>query len=141
MKFTITRAVVWAAKIEDRPAGLAEKLTALSDAGAHLEFILARRAPELPGQGVVFVSPLKGAAQIKAADKSGFMRTDSLHSLRVEGADKPGVCAAITTALAQAELNLRGFSAATISKHFIVYLAFDDEDEVKAAVRILKRIK
>ena len=44
MSLKIQRTSVWAASIEDRPAGLAEKLAALNGSGAHLEFILARRA-------------------------------------------------------------------------------------------------
>ena len=47
MKLKITRAAVWAADIEDRPGGLAEKLGALAKAGTNLDFILAR---ERPGQ-------------------------------------------------------------------------------------------
>ena len=65
VKLKITRAVIWAAHIEDRPGGLAEKLEALAQAGANLDFILARRAPESPGMGVVFVAPLKGERQLK----------------------------------------------------------------------------
>ena len=48
MKLKITRAVVWAADIEDRPGGLAEKLGALAKAGTNLDFILARRHPSPP---------------------------------------------------------------------------------------------
>ena len=51
MALNVTRTDVWAASIEDRPGGLAGKLTALAEAGAHFEFILARRASERPGRG------------------------------------------------------------------------------------------
>src|SRR5881397_346981 len=85
MKLKITRAVVWAADIEDRPGGLADKLGALAKAGTNLDFILARRAPESPGMGVVFVAPLKGATQIRAAGDSGFLKTKIMHAVRVEG--------------------------------------------------------
>ncbi len=62
MKLEATRVPVWAAAIDDQPAALAQKLEALAEAGADLEFILARRAPEDPGQGVVFVSQLRGGS-------------------------------------------------------------------------------
>ena len=54
MKLDITRVDVWAAGIEDQPGGLAQKLDALAKAGANLEFLIARRAPEKPGTGVLY---------------------------------------------------------------------------------------
>ena len=60
MKLKVNRSDVWAATIEDKPGGLANKLEALAKVGANLEFVLARRTPERgPGQGVVFLTPLK----------------------------------------------------------------------------------
>ena len=56
MALTVKRADVWAARINDRPGGLAEKLVALAEAGVQLEFVVARRAPEKPGAGVVFLA-------------------------------------------------------------------------------------
>ena len=91
MKYNVNRTEVWAVTIEDRPGGLAAKLAAIADAGANLEFIVSRRTPEQPGKGVVFVTPLKGAKQIKAAQSAGFQKSEGLHSVRVEGMDKPGL--------------------------------------------------
>ncbi|HEY1170060.1 MAG TPA: amino acid-binding protein [Verrucomicrobiae bacterium] len=141
MSLKIQRTSVWATSIEDRPAGLAEKLTALNGSGAHLEFILARRAPEMPGHGVVFIAPVKGAKQSRAADKAGFVPTEALHALRVEGIDKAGLGQKLTQALATTGINLRGFSAATIGRKFVAYLAFDEEEESKQAMRSLKKLK
>jgi hypothetical protein len=131
---------VWAASIDDRPGGLAEKLVALAEAGAQLEFVIARRAPDKPGTGVVFLTPLKGAAQTRAAKKAGFGRTESLHSLRVEGPDKPGLGAKMTQALAGAGINLRGLSAAAIGKRCVVHLAFDSAADANKAARLLKGV-
>jgi hypothetical protein len=139
MKFVVTKTDVWASSIEDRPGGLADKLATLAEAGANLEFIIARRAPEQSGKGVVFVTPLKGAKQSRAAEAAGFQKTESLHSLRVEGADKPGTGAKITKALADAGINLRGLSAAAFGKKFVTHLALDSAaDAAKAAVMIKK---
>lgn len=140
MSLDVQRTTVWAASIEDRPAGLAEKLTALNDCGANLEFILARRAPELPGQGVVFLAPLKGTRQTRAANKAGFFRTEALHAVRAEGASKSGLSRKMTEALAAASINLRGFSASTVGRKFVAYLAFDDDEEAKIAIRVLKKM-
>jgi hypothetical protein len=140
MKLGVTRTDVWAASMEDRPGGLAEKLASLAQAGANLEVIIARRAPEDPGKGVVFVTQLKGAKQVKAAGAAGFKKTDSLHSIRVEGADKPGVCAAIAKSLSDAGINLRGFSAAALGKKFVTYLALDKAEDANKALSILRKL-
>jgi hypothetical protein len=140
MKLDVSRTDTWAAVIDDRPGGLADKLAALATAGANLELIIARRAPEQRGSGVVFVTPLKGAKQIKAAEAAGFQKTDSLHTLRVEGADKPGVGLKLTQALAQAGINLRGLSAAALGKRYVSYLALDTAADAAKAAAALKKL-
>jgi hypothetical protein len=128
------RVDTWAASIPDRTGALAGKLKALAQAGVNLEFIVARRVGDHSGKGVVFVTPIKGAKQIGEAGAAGFKKTDSLHTLRIEGTDKAGECSRILTALADKGLNLRGVSAAAISKKFVCYVALDTEaDAVKAA--------
>ncbi|MFQ6035580.1 MAG: amino acid-binding protein [Sedimentisphaerales bacterium] len=138
MKLDISRVDVWAASIKDRPGELAKKLDALSQAGANLEFVIARRAPERPGTGVVFVTPIKGAKQIKAAKKAGFSKAASLRGLRVTAVDKPGLGAKLTKQLAEAGINLRGFSGAAIGKRAIFHLAFDSNADASKAMRTLK---
>jgi hypothetical protein len=140
MKLTVTKTDVWAATIEDQPGGLANKLAALAAAGANLEFIVARRTPEEAGKGVVFVTPLKGAKLVKAAQQAGFQKTDSLHSLRLDGIDKPGTGAKITQALAEAGINLRGLSAAAIGRNFVTHLALDSADDAAKAAKVLKKL-
>ena len=140
MKLNISRTDTWAATIDDRPGGLADKLAALAAAGANLGFVIARRAAEQRGSGVVFVTPLKGAKQIKAAEAVGFQKTGSLHSLRVEGADKPGMGAKLTKALADAGINLRGFSAAALGKRYVTHLALDKAQDAAKAALVLKKL-
>ena len=43
MALQVARTKVWAASMQDRPGGLAEKLEPLAKAGANLEFVIARR--------------------------------------------------------------------------------------------------
>jgi hypothetical protein len=140
MKLKVSRTDTWAAPIDDRPGGLADALAALARAGANLELIIARRAPERRGSGVVFVTPLKGAKQIKAAGAAGFQKTDSLHTLRVQGADKPGACAKLTRALAEVGINLRGFSAAALGKQYVSHLALDTAADATKAAAVLKKL-
>ncbi len=138
MVLDVTRVDVWAASIDDRPGGLAKKLAPLAEAVQQLEFVIARRAPGQARKGVVFLTPLKGAAQIRAAKKAGFKKTKGLHSLRVEGPDKPGLGAQMTQLLAQAGINLRGLAAATIGGRCVVNLAFDSAANASKAAGLLE---
>jgi hypothetical protein len=140
MKFNISRTDVWAAALEDRPGSLADKLTALGQAGANLEFIIARRTTEKPGKGVVFVTPVKGAKALKAAKAAGFAKAESLHSLRLEGTDKPGLGAKLSRALAEAGFNLHGLSGAVLGRNFVAYVSFDTAEEATRAAGILKKL-
>jgi hypothetical protein len=139
MDLLVEHVDVWAAPIEDRPGALAELLSALGDAGADLQFIIARRSLETPGKGVVFVTPLQGDREIRAAADVGFNVTRSLHSVRVVGADKPGIAAVLTKKLADAGINLRGFSASVIGKQFVAFAALDSQDDAGKAMKLLEQ--
>lgn len=139
MDLFVERVDVWAAAIEDKPGGLADVLGILRDAGANLQFIIARRAPNEPGKGVLFVTPLQGDQEIRAAAEVGFNVTHTLHSVRVVGHDRPGVAAELTQKLADANINLRGFSAAVIGAQFIAYIAVDSMQDANQAIELLEQ--
>ena len=139
MPYSIRKVDVWAAEIYDRPGGLIGKLEALAKAGASLEFIIARRAPDKPGKGVVFLTPVRGAKQTGAAINAGLGTTDSLHSVRVEGPDRPGLGTKMTRALADAGINLRGLSAAALGRKSVAYFAFDSADDAANAIKLLRK--
>ena len=140
MAYTVKKVDVWAGEIADRPGGLAGTLAALSNAGANLEFLVARRAPDKPGTGVVFVTPIKGVKQKAAAQQAGLGTSEGLHSVRVEGPDRAGLGAKMTDALAEAGINVRGLSAAAIGRRGITYFAFDGAADADTAVRLLKKV-
>lgn len=137
MDFKVTKVDVWAGEIEDRPGALAEKLETLKNTGANLEFVIARR--DQPGKSVVFLAPLKGASQTRAAKQAGLAKTTSLHSLRLEGPNQRGLGALITRALADAGINLRGLSAAALKRSHVTYFAFDRSEDARRAGQILKK--
>ncbi|MCX5759192.1 MAG: amino acid-binding protein [Candidatus Hydrogenedentes bacterium] len=137
MAYSIAKAQVMVGGIEDRPGGLAEKLALLAEAGANLEFVLARR--DVPGKGLLFVAPVEGAKQSKAAKQAGLLKSDSLQALRIEGPDKAGLGAKMTKALAEAGINLRGLSAMAINRRTVFYAAFDNKSDVAKGQRILAK--
>jgi len=132
------RVDVWAASIEDSPGGLAWVLSALREAGADLQFIVARRAPDQSGKGVVFVTPLQGDREIRAAAQVGFNVAQSLHSVRVMEQDRPGLAADLTLQLAEAGINLRGFSSSVIGTQFVAYVGVDTLDDANKAIETLR---
>jgi len=140
MALKVTKAEVWVATIEDRAGGAADKLEALSRAGANLEMLLARRT-EQPGQGVMFVTPVKGAKAVKAAQEAGFGKPQNIHSVRVEGGDKAGLGAKIARALGDGGVSFRGISAVAIGSKFISYIACDSAEDAARAVGLLKKLR
>jgi hypothetical protein len=139
MAYTIKKVDVWAGEIADRPGGLADTLTAMSNAGANFEFLVSRRAPDKPGRGVVFLTPIKGAKQKGAAQTAGLNTTDSLHSVRVEGPDRSGLGTKMSRALADAGINLRGISAAALGRRTVTYFGFDSAADADTAIRVLRK--
>lgn len=137
MLLNVSRVDTWIAAVEDRSGALAEKLEGLAVAGADLEMIIARRTPDRPGHGVIFLTPLVGSRQIDAAAKLGFERSRTMQVIRVGGPDEPGAAFLITRALAAEGINLRGLSAAREGGMFVIHLAFDSAaDADKAQARL-----
>jgi hypothetical protein len=140
MDLIVERVDVWVASIKDKIGGLSHLLSGLRKVGADLDFVLARRAPDKPGEGVVFLTPLRGDTEIAAAAMLGFNLTTSIDTLRIEGENVPGVAEKLTAALAAAGINLHGFSGAVIGTSFIIYISFENAQDVVKAEAILKQL-
>jgi len=140
MYLEVEQVDVWAATIQDETGALASLLKGLQKAGADLQFVIARRSPDRPGKGVVFVSPLLGEQEKIAASRLGFNVTQSLQSIRVRGQDQAGIVADLAQALAEGGINLRGVSASVIGSQFIAFMGFDSPDDVTRAVDVLGRL-
>ena len=140
MKLDIKRVEVWIAKLKNKPGSLHMRLAPIAAAGADLDFVFARRSPEKPGTGVAFIAPIKGAKQINAAKKAGFKRPKRLFTLRISGPNRVGMGLKITEALAEADLNLQGFSAHVIGNKFVLHIALDTAAAATKAVKVLKKL-
>lgn len=132
----VEREDVWAASIDDKPGTLGQKLTALAEVGADLDFIIARRSPEKPGTGVVFVTPLRGDREIRAATTLGFSVTQHLHSVRIEGENKRGLAAKLTQKIGKAGINLRGLSGAVIGTRFVLHVGIDTAEDAEKVMKL-----
>jgi len=140
MTLKVSRVDLWTVSIDDQAGGTADKLEPLSNAGANFEFVFARRTPEQPGRGMLFVTPVKGAKVVQAAQAAGFTKPENVHSVRIEGANKPGVTAKTARALANAGISFRALSATGIGSKFVSYVALDTAEDAAKAVGLLKRL-
>jgi len=140
MKLKITKGEMWKATIDDRPGGAAAVLDPVARAGADFEFAFARRAPEMPGRGLLFVTPVKGKKAVAAAQAAGLGPAPDMHLLRVEGGDKPGTTAAIARALADAGISFRAFSATAVGRSFKGFLVLDSAEDAARAAGVLRKL-
>jgi hypothetical protein len=140
MALKVTKTEMWSVTIDDRAGGAAEKIEPLAGAGANFEFVFARRTPEQPGKGVVFVTPVKGAKVVQAARSAGFEKPADIHGLRLEGSDKPGISAKIMRTLADAGISFRATSASAVGRKFVCYVALDSAADAARAASVLRRL-
>jgi hypothetical protein len=127
MALKVTKTEMWSVTIDDRAGGAAEKIEPLAGAGANFEFVFARRTPEQPGKGVVFVTPVKGAKVVKVAKSVGFEKPADIHGLRLEGSDKPGI-------------SFRAISASAVGRKFVCHVALDSAADAARAATLLRRL-
>jgi len=135
---TIERVDVWSASVADKTGGLSWLLKGMDEAGADFNFIIARRTPENPGSGVVFVTPIRGDREVKAASTLGFSLTRSVGAVCFEADNKPGATARLTGLIADAGINIRGLSVAVIGTRFVAYIGFDSANDAETAVSIFQ---
>ncbi len=140
MDVFVEKEEVWAASVQETPGALAATLSALEDAGADLDFIIMRRAPEKPGTGVIFVTPLLGDREIGAAAEAGFSVAGRLNSVRVEGANEPGIFTRLAQVIGDHGIRVRGMSAAVSGPRFVAHFGLDSADDQKAVIELLSQL-
>jgi hypothetical protein len=87
--------------------------------------VVARRQPDRPGAGIVFLAPVKGRKPTAAAAVAGLSTAT-------------GVAAWMTGAIADAGINMRGLSAAAFGSRFVAYMAFDGAEDADKAAKAIK---
>src|SRR5260370_14316580 len=90
MGFKLERLHIWSGELADQAGSMASKLAALAQAGANLEYISPRRRTERPRTGVMYVAPVTGPAQGRAALQAGLTAAHDPGAMHVEGANEAG---------------------------------------------------
>lgn len=140
MGFKLDRVHVWSGEVADQAGGIASKLTLLAQAGANLEYILTKRQPHRPGTGILFVAPVTGPAQVRAARAAGLAEVHDPVVLRVEGDNQAGLAHRLTQQWAMAGINLQGLSMSVLGGKFVGYASFDSVHDANRAAQILADI-
>jgi hypothetical protein len=137
MGFKLDRVHVWSGEIADQPGGMAGKLALLAQAGANLEYIFTQRQPDKPGTGILYIAPVSGAVQVRAAKAAGLSETFNPVVLRVEGDNQAGLAHRLTQQWALAGISLQGLTMAVLGNKFVGYAAFDSVPDANRAAQIL----
>jgi hypothetical protein len=137
MGFKLDRVHVWSGEVADQAGGVSAKLSLLAQAGTNLEFIYTRRQPDSPGKGVLYVAPVTGPLQVRAARSAGLTETNDPVVLRVEGDNQAGLGHRVTQQWALAGLSFQGMSMAVIEGKFVGYVSFDTVADANRAAAIL----
>lgn len=137
MPYALKQVEVWAGDILNKTGMLARLLEGLSNVGAQLEFLISRRVTDTTFR--VFLAPLSNAKQKKTARDLG-LAPAGMSVLRIAGPDRAGLGSEIARAIADQGINVRGCTAAAVSKHFVLYLGFGSDPELKEATRIIRKL-
>jgi hypothetical protein len=138
VNYEIRRVEVWSGEIRDRRGALADMLKVVLDAGADLDFIIARPSPVKPATGILYLAPLEGDAQLNAAQQVGLHPSSHIEALRVEGPDRPGLAEQITRVIADAGINVSGFTGGRMADRCMMYIRFERADDLEQAHELLE---
>jgi len=137
MSFKWDRVHVWSCETVDQPGATAAKLSFLAQAGANLEFIYTKRMPDKPGTGILYVAPISGPSQQRAAKAAGMCETDDPIVRRIEGDNEAGLAHRLTQQWEMAGISLQGMTLCVLGSKFVGYVAFDASSDANRAAQIL----
>ena len=119
MGFKLDRVHVWSGEVADQAGGVAAKLSMMAQAGANLEYIYTRRQSDKPGTGILYVAPVTGPLQVRAARSAGLTETNNPVVLRVEGDNQAGLAHRLTQQWAIAGISFQSLTMAVVEDKFV----------------------
>jgi hypothetical protein len=137
MSFKWDRVNLWSGEVSDQPGGTASKLAFLAQAGANLEYVFTKRLPDKPGTGILYVAPVTGPTQVRAAKSAGLHEASYPVVRRIEGDNEAGLAHQLTQQWAIAGISFQGLTMAVVGNRFVGYVAFDSVNDANRAAQIL----
>ena len=138
MAVTVKEITLWRREIENRPGMLAEALGPLAKAAVDVEVLMAYRYPGDESRGAVELYPVSGKKAVAAAQTAGLTAAD-IPALLVTGTNRPGLGFETSTSIAGAGINLAFMVAQVIGSKFSAVYGFDNENDRRKAVALLKK--
>jgi hypothetical protein len=137
MSFKMDRVNLWSAEVPDQAGGAASKLAFLAQSGANLEYVFTKRLPDRPGAGILYVAPVTGPSQVRAAKSAGLSEASYPVIRRIEGDNEAGLAHRLTQQWAIAGISFQGLMMAVLGNKFVGYAAFDSVADANKAAQIL----
>jgi hypothetical protein len=137
MPLNIRKIQVWSGEIPDLVGAAAAKLEHLNRADVDLQFVFTRPHPRNPDMGLIFLAPIVGSEQIKAAYGVGLAPALDAAMLYIQGPNQPGMGYMLMSELAVARIPLQGLSISAAEGYFGAYLAFNNPDDASQAIQVL----
>lgn len=137
MSYKFDRVHVWSCEVPDQAGGVATKLAFLAQGGANLEYVITKRLLDKPGAGILYVAPVTGAAQVRAARTAGMSETDVPVVRRIEGDNEAGLAHRLTQQWAIAGISFHSLTMLVLGSKFVGYCAFDTVEDANRAAQIL----
>jgi hypothetical protein len=137
MSYKFDRVHVWSCDVADEAGGVAAKLLYLAQAGANLEYVFTKRLLDQPGKGILYVAPVSGAAQVRAARSAGMTETETPVVRRIEGDNEAGLVHRLTQQWALAGISFHSLMMTTLATKFVGFVAFDSVGDANKAAQIL----
>ncbi len=140
MAISIKRITLWRAEVANQPGVLAATLKPLAEAGANLSVVMGYRYTSDPSKAAIELYPVTGK-KITAAAQAAGLAAYEMPTILVEGDDRPGLGHAIADAIAGAGINLAFLVAQVVGRKFSAVMAFENEDDLKKASALIKKVK
>jgi len=137
MSFKFDQIHLWSGEVADKAGGVAAKLAFLAQAGANLEYVYTKRMPDKPGTGILYVAPVTGPTQVRAARSAGLIETHDPIVRRIEGDNQAGLAHRLTQQWAIAGISFQSLTMAVLQDKFVGYAAFDTVSDANRAAQIL----
>jgi hypothetical protein len=138
MAVTVKKATLWRRELSNKPGTLAETLKPFAKSNVNLQVIMGYTFPQ-PGQGAVEVWPVTDAKSEQAAKEAGLQPAKDIHTLVVEGDDRPGIGYEIASAVGAAQINMHFAIMHVIEKRYIGLFGFGSEADANKAEGLIKQ--
>jgi hypothetical protein len=138
MATTVKSIALWRKEIVNQPGALASTLELFASADTDLQIVMGYRYPGNQAKAAVELSPIAGKKLVTAAETAGF-KASGIHTLLVEGDNKPGLGHAIAEAIADAKINLDFLVAQVIGRKYTAVIGFESAEDAKRASTLIKK--